>query len=387
MGPDGAVNIIFRNELAEAEDPRRPARGADRRVPRAVREPVHRRRARLRRRGDRAAAHAAGADRRAADRDHEARAPAAAQARQHPALAAVSGRGERPGLDRLEERLDDLRVELRCPSSARARERLGTTQRRRGRGGSTSSRRTRRRRTRSARRAGSRRRESPPDSRRRPSARAGAAPSRRSARRRGSRASGSRSADGVRSTRRSSPVSEPGLRRISSGIASLPRSCRLAASRVSSTSSAGSPSCSAILAGERARRARSGCRVRRRARRRRARATPPREARGAVGRLPRAGRASARRPPRLGEPHLVLAVLLRPVERAVGEPDQRVALASVLRERRDAGADGDRRRPGSTSAAPRRLTIDCAIASAIGSLDSGSSTANSSPPSRNASPP
>ena len=42
------------------------------------------------------------------------------------------------------------------------------------------------------------------------------------------------------------------------------------------------------------------------------------------------------------EPNLVLAVLLRPVERAVGEPDQRVALASVLRERRDAGADGDR---------------------------------------------
>src|SRR5205823_1241454 len=43
-----------------------------------------------------------------------------------------------------------------------------------------------------------------------------------------------------------------------------------------------------------------------------------------------------------GEPHLVLAVLLRPVQGAVGEPDQRVALAAVLRERRDTGADRDR---------------------------------------------
>ena len=67
MGPEGAVNIIFRNELAEAGRPRGAARRADRRLPRALREPVHRRRARLRRRRDRAAAHAAGADRRAAD--------------------------------------------------------------------------------------------------------------------------------------------------------------------------------------------------------------------------------------------------------------------------------------------------------------------------------
>ena len=43
-----------------------------------------------------------------------------------------------------------------------------------------------------------------------------------------------------------------------------------------------------------------------------------------------------------GEANLVLAVLLRPVERAVGEPDQRVALAAVLGEGCDAGADGDR---------------------------------------------
>ena len=89
MGPEGAVNIIFRNELARGGRPRGAPRRADRRLQGALREPVHRRRARLRRRGDRAAAHAAGADRRAADGDHEARAAAAAQARQHPALAAL----------------------------------------------------------------------------------------------------------------------------------------------------------------------------------------------------------------------------------------------------------------------------------------------------------
>src|SRR5262245_26029631 len=45
---------------------------------------------------------------------------------------------------------------------------------------------------------------------------------------------------------------------------------------------------------------------------------------------------------RAGEADLVLAVLLRPVEGAVGEPDQRIALAPVLWERGDARADGDR---------------------------------------------
>ena len=86
MGPEGAVNIVFRRELAEADDSGRAPRRADRRLPRAVREPVRRGRARLRRRRDRAAPHAAGADRRAADGDHEARAAAGAQARQHPAV-------------------------------------------------------------------------------------------------------------------------------------------------------------------------------------------------------------------------------------------------------------------------------------------------------------
>ncbi len=67
MGPEGAVNIVFRNELAEAEDPDGAARGADRRLQGAVRQSVHRCRARLCRRRDPAAPDAAGADLRARD--------------------------------------------------------------------------------------------------------------------------------------------------------------------------------------------------------------------------------------------------------------------------------------------------------------------------------
>ena len=42
MGPNGAVEIVYRRELAEAADPARPAGRADRRVHRALRQPVHR---------------------------------------------------------------------------------------------------------------------------------------------------------------------------------------------------------------------------------------------------------------------------------------------------------------------------------------------------------
>ncbi len=52
MGPEGAVNIVFRKELAEAEDPDGAARRADRRLQGSVREPLHGGRARLRRRRD-----------------------------------------------------------------------------------------------------------------------------------------------------------------------------------------------------------------------------------------------------------------------------------------------------------------------------------------------
>ena len=58
MGAEGAVNIVFRRELQQAEKDGRDVadapRRADRRLHRALRQPVHRRRARLRGRRDRA---------------------------------------------------------------------------------------------------------------------------------------------------------------------------------------------------------------------------------------------------------------------------------------------------------------------------------------------
>ena len=51
MGAQGAVNILYRRELAAADDPGRAARAAGRRVRGHPGQPVHRRRARLRRRG------------------------------------------------------------------------------------------------------------------------------------------------------------------------------------------------------------------------------------------------------------------------------------------------------------------------------------------------
>ena len=86
MGPEGAVNIVFRTELAEAGRSRRAARRADRGLQGAVREPVHGCRARVRRRRHRAATNEARADLGARDGALEARAGAEAQAREHPAL-------------------------------------------------------------------------------------------------------------------------------------------------------------------------------------------------------------------------------------------------------------------------------------------------------------
>ena len=86
MGPEGAVNIVFRHELERADDPeaRRAELIADYR---ALREPVHGRGARLRRRRDRAAADPAVPDPRARGDADEARARAEAQARQHPVVS------------------------------------------------------------------------------------------------------------------------------------------------------------------------------------------------------------------------------------------------------------------------------------------------------------
>ena len=52
MGPEGAVNILYKRELDAAADPDAAPRRARRGVPREVRQPVRRRLARLRRRSD-----------------------------------------------------------------------------------------------------------------------------------------------------------------------------------------------------------------------------------------------------------------------------------------------------------------------------------------------
>ena len=89
MGPEGAVNIIHRRDIAELTDARRAPREADRRLQGALREPLHGGRARLRGRRDHPARDAPEGDRRAGGPAHQARAGPQAQARQHPALERV----------------------------------------------------------------------------------------------------------------------------------------------------------------------------------------------------------------------------------------------------------------------------------------------------------
>ena len=87
MGPEGAVNIIYRRDIAVLTDARRAPPEADRRLQGALRQPVRGRRARLHRRRDHPARDAAQADHRAAHAADQARRRAQAQARQHPAVS------------------------------------------------------------------------------------------------------------------------------------------------------------------------------------------------------------------------------------------------------------------------------------------------------------
>ena len=91
MGPEGAVNIVFRRELAEAEDPeaRRAELIAD--YSEQFANPYIAAERGLRRRRDRAAADPAGLDEALRSRAPSA-CRAAAQARQHPAVTHADGR-------------------------------------------------------------------------------------------------------------------------------------------------------------------------------------------------------------------------------------------------------------------------------------------------------
>ena len=90
MGPDGAVNIVFRHELEGVDGSRGAAGRADRRLQGALREPVLGGRARLRRRRDRAEADAPVPDPRARGDADQARARPEAKAREHPAVARIT---------------------------------------------------------------------------------------------------------------------------------------------------------------------------------------------------------------------------------------------------------------------------------------------------------
>ena len=87
MGAEGAVNIIFRDAIAGGRRPRRGARAARRGVRGAIRQPVRRRGARLRRRRDRAVARPGRGSSRALEMLADKRDTNPPQeARQHPAL-------------------------------------------------------------------------------------------------------------------------------------------------------------------------------------------------------------------------------------------------------------------------------------------------------------
>ena len=73
MGPKGAVEILFRKDINESDDPQKATDAQGGRVHGEVREPVHRGRPRLPRRHHRSARHAPAVDRRARDAAHQAR--------------------------------------------------------------------------------------------------------------------------------------------------------------------------------------------------------------------------------------------------------------------------------------------------------------------------
>ena len=88
MGPDGAVNILYKREMDGAADPAALQGREDARVPGEVRQPLRGRRARLRGRGHRAAGHAAPAHPGAGGAPHQARHQSAQEAREYSPVSA-----------------------------------------------------------------------------------------------------------------------------------------------------------------------------------------------------------------------------------------------------------------------------------------------------------
>ena len=93
MGPEGAVNIVYRRELQKAEDPEATAPREGGRIPRALCQPLHRRRARLGGRHHRTPRHPPQIDRRPPHARNQARHHAPEEARKHSAIARISHHG------------------------------------------------------------------------------------------------------------------------------------------------------------------------------------------------------------------------------------------------------------------------------------------------------
>ena len=89
MGAQGAVNILYRNQLKEADDPEARRAELVHRVRRHAGQPLRRRRARLRRRRDRPARDPRRGRPRPAAAAHQARDPAGEEALEHPAVNGV----------------------------------------------------------------------------------------------------------------------------------------------------------------------------------------------------------------------------------------------------------------------------------------------------------
>ena len=89
MGPEGAVNIVYKRELEKSDNPERRARRKDRGVPRPLRQSLRRRRARLPRRRHPPPRHAPQADSGAGDAGKQARQEPAQEAREYTAVGRV----------------------------------------------------------------------------------------------------------------------------------------------------------------------------------------------------------------------------------------------------------------------------------------------------------
>ena len=88
MGAEGAVNIVYKDQIGAADDPAAERRPSRRRLRGGVRQPVRRRGTRLRRRRDHAVGDATAADRGPGDAGEQAGLESPKEAWQHPALSA-----------------------------------------------------------------------------------------------------------------------------------------------------------------------------------------------------------------------------------------------------------------------------------------------------------